>query len=513
MPDTGAAGFGVWVNGFNHWKCGGICAGLGAVAALGLAPWGLWPLTLLALAAIYLIFASARDWKQAAFIGWCASTGYFLLALSWIVEPFLVDAPRHGWMAPFALIFLSGGLALFWSVGFAVARRIGGAGAWVALIVLSEAARGWLFTGFPWAQPGHVWIDTAMLHWAGIAGPHGLTLMTAVAAVGLAWLFGRRFVAGAVLVAAVAALFGAGARLWPAPVPLEDRPIVRLVQPNAAQNEKWNPDKALIFYNRQIRYTARTPRPDLVVWPETSVPQLLNHAQPALADIARAANGVPVVFGIQRFEGARFYNSLVALGPDGQQAALYDKHHLVPFGEYIPFGDMFARFGIRGFAAQEGNGYSPGPGPHLIDLGALGRALPLICYEGVFARDLNAAPARADFLLMITNDAWFGTVSGPYQHFAQARLRSAERGLPMIRVANTGISGVIDGTGRVVQSYPLGEAGAIDVPLPAPLAPTRYAKTGDFPILMLMFALALASGLYSRRNSGLTPDRQQPNQG
>jgi len=162
----------------------------------------------------------------------------------------------------------------------------------------------------------------------------------------------------------------------------------------------------------------------------------------------------------------------------------------VPFGEYMPLGDLLARFGIYGLAASHGHGYSAGPGAQVLDLGAIGRALPLICYEAVFAHDVNAAPERPNVILHLTNDAWFGTGAGPQQHLAQARMRAIEQGLPVARAANTGISAMIDGWGRITASLPLNTAGYLDAALPAPRAPTLYSRSGDLP-----FALLLLGGL------------------
>jgi len=255
-----------------------------------------------------------------------------------------------------------------------------------------------------------------------------------------------------------------------------------------------------MFFNRQVDFTAQLPKPDLIVWSETAVPSLLDDAGYAFEVIADAAAGTPVVLGIQREEQGRYYNSLVTLDGTGQMADLYDKHHLVPFGEYMPLAPLFARFNILGLAARADAGYSAGPGPALIDLGPLGKALPLICYEAVFAQDVNGAPSRPDMLLQITNDAWFGINAGPQQHLSQARLRAIEQGLPMIRVANTGISAMIDPAGRIVDSLPLGRAGFLDVPLPAPLAPTLYSRTGDWTaFLALIVAFATLLTLKRRR--------------
>jgi apolipoprotein N-acyltransferase len=237
--------------------------------------------------------------------------------------------------------------------------------------------------------------------------------------------------------------------------------------------------------------SAGDPRPDLIVWPETAVPQLLNYAEDTLRIISDSAGGVPVLLGIQREEAGAYYNSAVLLDADGMATATYDKAHLVPFGEYVPFGDFMARFGIHGFASQAGAGYAAGPGAQVMDL-PIGSALPLICYEAVFPQDVNAAETRPQMLVQITNDAWFGTRSGPYQHLVQARMRALEQGLPMIRAANTGVSAMIAPDGAMLDSLPLGEAGYIDAALPAPLAPTLYSRTGDWPVLLLCLFGAFA---------------------
>ncbi|HEY9039270.1 MAG TPA: apolipoprotein N-acyltransferase [Roseovarius sp.] len=499
MPDAAARR---WIAVRAWWVQAGIAAALGAVAALGQAPWDLWPLTLLAFAGLFGCFAAAPGWRFAALMGLAGGTGYFAVALSWIIEPFLIDVARHGWMAPFALVFSAVGFALFWAGAQGIARWLGGgAVTWAAMLTLSEALRGWLWTGFPWAQPGHVLIPTPMLHWASMGGALPLTFAVLIGGAALWHLaLGRRW-AGAAGLALLTALFFTAPQLGKVPAAGAGAPVIRLVQPNVPQAEKWDPAHMQDHFDRKMRYTSAGGAPDLIVWPETALPTLLNHAGDILNAIAEAAGGTPVVLGVQRSEGARYFNSLLVLDGQGKRSALYDKHHLVPFGEYVPFGDLLGRFGIRGLAQQGGYGYSPGPGARLIDMGALGAALPLICYEGVFARDIAAAPGRADFMLLITNDAWFGQVSGPFQHLAQARLRSAEQGLPMIRAANTGVSAIIDAAGQVTAEIPLGQAGYLDAPLPPPAAPTPYARSGDWPALSLLVLLALGPALLRRRRN------------
>jgi apolipoprotein N-acyltransferase len=496
-----------------RWRGVALSLAAGVMGALGQAPFDLWWLSVAGFALLLILLRRSDTPRQAAWVGWLAGTGYFALALFWIIEPFLIDAARHGWMAPFALVGMAGGLALFWGFAGWVTHALGASAlAWIAAVASVEVARSYVLTGFPWALPGHIWIDTSVIHAAALVGHHGLTLLTLAAAAGLVLLVtpARRWW-GAGCLAMVAAIGLWGGTVIPdgdatAQGGAPDRPIIRMVQPNAPQHLKWDRDAIPLFFWRQVEYTAAPtddpdrPRPDLILWAETALSVLLENAEPELAAIADAADGVPVVLGIQRFVGQRTFNSALYLDESGVIRAIYDKHRLVPFGEYMPFGEVMARFGIHGMAASRGGGFSPGPGARLMALGALGHALPLICYEAVFPDFIHAAPARPDFLMQITNDAWFGELSGPYQHLAQARLRAVEQGLPFVRVANTGVSAMIDPYGRITAALPLNEAGWLDAALPLPLPPTLYARTGEAPVLALIAAmLAFAAGLHLRR--------------
>ena len=484
----------------------------GLAVALGQAPFDLWPAAILGLALLFQLIRTAGTIRQAAFLGLVAGTGHFALALFWIIEPFLIDVARHGWMAPFALIGMSAGLALFWAGAAAAVRGLGGqALAFVAAFTLVEVVRSYVLTGFPWALIGHVWIDTVLVHAASVVGHHGLTVLALVAAVGLVQVLSphrRWWGAGSLAMVCAAALWGGtviggaqgqGATAQADPAGMADRPVIRMIQPNAPQHLKWDRTMIPVFFQRQVDYTAAMgldpaqPRPDLVIWAETALSVILENAAPELEAITLAADGVPVVLGIQRFIGQRTFNSAIYLDGGGTIRAIYDKHRLVPFGEYMPFGEVLSQFGIHGMAASRGGGFSPGAGPRLMELGALGRALPLICYEAGFPQAILGAPERPDFLMQITNDAWFGTYSGPYQHLAQARLRAIEQGLPMVRVANTGVSAMIDGHGRITAALPLDTAGWLDAPLPRALAPTIYALWGELPIMLIIFGLLAIS--------------------
>ncbi len=493
----------------------------GAMAAAGQAPWALWPVALAGVAGGIGLAARAPAPGPAARLGLAFGVGHFGLALSWIIEPFLVDAARHGWMAPFALILMAAGFGAFWAAALAAAARLWRPGPRRAicagvLLTLAEGLRAHLLGGFPWALPGHIWIGLAPGQAAAWIGEHGLTAATLIGvALGVAGAMARgRARRGALAGAAAVGVVVLGLGLWTgraAPAPDPAAPLLRLVQPNADQRIKWAEGARDALFARLLAASApgAGPRPDAVIWPESAVPFLLDDSAAERARIAAAAAGAPVLTGIQRAEGWRYFNSLALIAPDGAVGAVYDKHHLVPFGEFMPAGDfLFDAFGISAFAARLGAGFTPGPGPVTLDLGALGQVLPLICYEAVFAREIRAAPRRPDWILQVTNDAWFGIRSGPYQHLALARLRAIETGLPVVRVANTGVSALIDARGRVVQALPLGVEGVLDVRLPPALAPTPYWRLGDWPVFALLLALIVFLRPDTRR--GIDPARTTP---
>lgn len=485
------------------WQRFALLAGLGVVAALGQAPLDIWPATLLAFAILFWLYDPHATPKRAMWQVWAFGVGYFAFSLRWIVEPFFVDLARHGWMAPFAIVLMAAGAALFWGLAAWIAQRFlrRGAVSLGLMLVAAEITRSLILSGFPWALIGHVWITTPLAQLAAFGGPHLLSLLTIVAALALTALTGPRRITAAGVLAAFAIgafMIGPGDTLPPEP----DAPIVRLVQPNAPQHQKWDPAHRDTFVRRMIAATGAGPRPDMVVWPETAIPYLLNHIEDDMRVMTDAARGAPLVFGIQRFDADRnFYNSLIVMSPGGSLDAIYDKRHLVPFGEYMPGAALLGRAGMAGLARNLGTGFAPGKTPGPVQIPGIGSAIPLICYEGIFAEEISDGGNRARLLLLITNDAWFGQAAGPYQHLAQARLRAIEQGLPMVRVANTGISAMIDARGRIVDHLPLGVDGAIDVPLPQALPPTFYVRAGDLPVIIVLILLTLGPVL---RRSGET---------
>ncbi|HSG54611.1 MAG TPA: apolipoprotein N-acyltransferase, partial [Paracoccaceae bacterium] len=322
-------------------------AGLsGVVIAAGLVPVALPWLALPALFGLLALMLGAGSVRRAALIGWIGGSGYFAASLHWIFEPFMVDIARDGWMAPFAVVLMAAGLALFWAAAFALSYWLGWgrasrALAFAVLLSGAEMLRSYIFTGFPWALIGYIWTETPQAQIGALIGPHGITFVTLLSVACSAMLARRGPLWALAPVPVLVAVGFWGASLDSPAIP-ETAPLIRLVQPNVPQREKWNRDLAPVFFRRQMELTSADdgPRPDLVVWPETAIPYWLNNAGDALAAIGSAARGAPVALGVLREDGVLAYNSLVVLDPSGGVTQLYDKYHLVPFGEYIPQGKI-----------------------------------------------------------------------------------------------------------------------------------------------------------------------------
>lgn len=473
---------------------------LGALAAVGhddiaggFAP------VFIALVLAFLVAPIART--TAALFGWFFGLGYFAITLRWLVEPFMVDPVRHGWMAPFAILLMAGGLALFWALSFWLARWIVRDRAvfmvWTPVILAAaELLRGHIFTGFPWGLMSYTVIGSVADVLFAWVGPYGANAILLIGGGGFAYGLHRGqtliWPAG---VAVLFALIGLNA-VTPTPRGVSDE-TVRLIQPNAPQNQKWDPDWMPVLFDRAIAQTRSGDAPDVVIWPETSVPALLDYAQPWLEQMSIAARGAPVVAGIQRRSEGAYYNSAVLIDGPTTVTAISDKTHLVPFGEYIPLATWLEPLGL-GILVDQVAGFSRGTGDGMMHIDGLGRARVLICYEGIFPEEIQRGEQRADVLLIITNDAWFGTGAGPRQHLVQAQARAIEQGLPVIRAANTGISAVIDARGRIVDSLPLNTAGYLDAAVPSQLPPTFYARIGDWPLAVLL-TLCIGAGVARRR--------------
>ena len=486
------------------WGLRGLNLGLGAAVALGHAPLSLWPVSLLALCGfIFALHRGQPDLRGAMSAAFFLGLGYFLITLNWIVEPFFIDPLRHGWMAPIALLAMAGGLALIWllvGIGWHWARGLG-----VAVgLAIAEYIRAHIFGGFPWGLPAYILLDSPLQGILALIGPYGATLCVALVAATPVVLLSNRVIGGAL----VALLIGMIWSLMPVarsviPNDQATQFTVRLVQPNAPQHQKWDPRYAPMFFDRMLDMSARGPQPDLIIWPESAVAEVLNYAQPQLDAMAQANPNSDLLFGILRIDQQERMKNSMALLRQGQLSAIYDKTLLVPFGEYMPWEPVLRPLGLGIFYDWFGAAFAPGTGPQTMTLSTGRTIAPLICYEAIFPDFVRTSAAQeTDVIVQITNDAWFGTRSGPAQHLAQARARAIETGLPMIRVANTGISAVISPDGAVIHSIGLNDMGWADVAMPAKLQATLYLRHGDLAFWILAI-LATSLGVIARRRDNL----------
>jgi apolipoprotein N-acyltransferase len=469
----------------------------------------------------------SRDIRAAFFRGWLAGLGYFAVSTWWVGEAFFVDAAEQAWMAPFAVIFLAAGLALFWGAGAALYRALAPAGAarlivFAGAMTAAEWMRGHLFTGFPWDLPGETWrAGSAPSQAASLVGAYGLTWITVAiaAAPGLGWRGRDARIALAGAAAGLVALYGFGAwRLVHAiTAPAPGAPLVRIVQPGIPEIAATPANFAAVLgRNLALTRASAAKPPDIVIWSEQGLPAALeDYLAPGTwtrAAIAAAlAPGQVLITGGFRAEpapagayapdGVLYYNSLWALRRQGDDLAViaaYDKHRLTPFGEYLPFARFVAPLGVQQLV-HVGQGFSPGPPPRPIRLAGAPPAQPLICYESLFPgftrQGARLAGFRPAWIVNISDDAWFGATMGPWQHLNIASYRAIEEGLPMLRATPTGVSAAVDAYGRLLPGRLLGEGdrGVIDVTLPPALAPTGFDRCGAVPLgVMLLVSLAFA---------------------
>jgi len=480
---------------------------------------------------VWLLDATAGDpvsgivarFRRGIATGFWFGFGFFAAGLWWIGFALLVEADRFAVFLPLAVVALPTGLAVFWGIACGIAitiwrdgwQRIFWLAAWLAA---AEYARGFLFTGFPWNQLGMAAMPFSFaMQSASLIGSNGVTLAAipvfAILAAGPFDRLGARVFAG-LCAAALAAHLGFGIFRM-AQLPLSPKPgvMLRLVQPAISQDEKWTAEFADRSFRKLLDLSAGAPSEsglagiDLLAWPESAFAFVLTERADALAAIAELlpdetllATGALRLDRTAGKEPPPAYNSIYLIDADGGIAAASDKAHLVPFGEYLPFAELLAGFGIEQIVHAQG-GFQAGRLPAPVKAGRAGNLLPLVCYEAIFPGLIRQSP-RPDFILNLTNDAWFGKTPGPYQHWRQAILRGVEFGLPVVRVANSGVSSVSDPLGRIIAKLPLGAAGHVDSPLPEAGLPTFYAIYGERPflaMLILFAAIGLAAPWHPRR--------------
>ena len=510
------------------WRRAAIACLAGAASTLAMAPINFWPALFVTFPPLVWLIdsAGAGRWGRvgAAFVtGWWFGFGYFLTGLYWVGYAFLVDAKTFGWLLPVAVTILPAGLAVFTGLGVALARALWTPGplrllTLAAALTSSEWLRGHVLSGFPWNAFGYALITPlALAQSASVVGVWGLTFIAVAVFASPAVLADvikdRRWapVLGAVTVLAALAAFGA-IRL--ALNPTESVPGVRLriMQPNLQQDMKFNYSAKNEVMRHYVGLSERVAGPgaDLgnvthLIWPESAFPFFLAREPDALAAIAGklpantrlitgAARVAEPITGIQ---GLRAYNSIYVIDHTGSILSIYDKLHLVPFGEYLPFQNLLERLGLMQLTKVQG-GFLAGERRRQMAVLPAPEMLPLVCYEVIFPGEAVPRGERPGWLLNVTNDAWFGISSGPYQHLQQARVRAIEEGLPLVRAANSGVSAVVDPLGRIVRSLPLGSEGILDAGLPRPIAATIYARNGDFWLwiaIALTFLAAVIAGL------------------
>jgi apolipoprotein N-acyltransferase len=506
----------------------------GLAAGLAHPPFGVLPGLLgYALLMAMVDAESPRPLRSAFLRGWLGGVGYFAVGVWWITEPFMVDAKEQGWMAPFALVLLASGLALFWGAAAVLYRglKVRGMGrvlVFAGCLAALEWLRGNVLTGFPWDLPGETWrAGSAPSQAASVFGVYGLTWVTIAIAAAPAVLFDKvgrrpRAVALALAAAALAGLYVFGAiRLNGAATVHAKAPVIRVVQANIDQKNKWRPENLSQIFDTYVALTQREGRaqPDIVIWPEGALPAVIDElvapGSPYASRLRDAvAPGQTLLMGANRAGlgpgGApQYFNSLVAFRreADGLRVtSVYDKHHLVPFGEYMPAGELATKVGFRSLVHMPED-FSAGPPSQPIAPSGTPAVQVLICYEALFPGVTRSGAARAGvrpaWILNVSNDAWFGMTSGPLQHLNIASYRAIEEGLPIVRATPTGVSAVIDAFGRIAPGarLGLGEFGIIDAALPPALPLTPYSKVGDLffvGMLVLSGLVALAHRIRRR---------------
>lgn len=475
------------------WKRRATALVAGALAVLAQPPFDFFAVCFIAFPVlVWLLDGAAGDGGRSILsrffsffaTGWWFGFGYFLAGLWWIGRALLVEADAHAWAMPFAVVGLPAVLAVFFGLACALARPFWrhdlgrifalafgfGAGEWLRAIA---------FTGFPWNPVGQAAMPVPVLmQSASVIGVLGVNALAVYVFAAPALLAGRSWRRAGLAVAFLLAFTHAGFGYWRLnrPDPADAPAIaVRLVQPSIDQAMKWNPDTRNAIFETYLDMTRRKPdgdagAPQLVIWPETSVPWLLTERPEVLSAIGQAlAPGQVLLAGAVRAEGdvstpaARFYNSVTAINDEGEIIGAADKMHLVPFGEYLPLSGLLSSLGLTQLVSAPGQ-FTPAPGRRTLELPGGVTALPLICYEIIFPFEAGQAAGRpANLIVNITNDAWYGRTPGPWQHFRQAQIRAVELGLPLLRAANNGISAYVDAKGRVIDALALDSVASLDV--------------------------------------------------
>ena len=515
------------------WRRRGLSVLAGLLAALAHPPFGVLP-GLLAYGWLMHLWDrpdAPRPLRSAFLTGWLAGVGYFGLGVWWVAEAFLVDAANQGWMAPFAVAALAGGLSLFWGVAGVIYRALAPKGPLRVLVFAGALAamewlRGHILTGFPWNLPGETWAaGSAPSQAVAMVGAYGLTWITLAIAAGLTVVLegakGRNV--ARIAAAVLAGLYLGGALILMRPAAEGPGVTVRIVQPNIPQESKYDAAAFSSILDRYLTLTERPPQQkgakvaDVVIWPEGAIPAAANDYLAPGTWTRRAIAGAlghnqTLLVGAYRIESAPkadiYYNSLIAVGWGEETLevkGVYDKYRLVPGGEFLPFDALLDKLGIKTLV-HVGDGFTPGPRPQPLVLPDLPTVQPLICYESLFPGLVQSvAPndmgKRPLWIVNVSNDAWFGATSGPLQHLNLASYRAIEEGLPMVRATPTGVSAMIDAHGRTIARLDPGRVGVIDAALPAAGGPTLFSRIGDAALAVMLLVSAAFTAPVVRLNA------------
>ena len=487
---------------------------IGGLSTFSLPPFSVFPLILILGFGIHIIY-NVNSLKKAFYSGWFLGFGWFSFGLYWIGSAFLVSNTYQVFLMPLAVIILPSLLAVFWALAFLLAKLISNRiGSSILLMIvtlsLSEYIRSHIFTGFPWLMPSMLLTSNEYIiqifSFVGSYTGNLVVITLSILPLMLYYNWKYKYTIFFMLLIPIILLFlGAFLRFYYREnLKINDDQLITIVQPNIKQQHKWslikreNHIKKLVELSKyksekyQNRYR-------IIIWPETSFEGLIPRELNLLSNIAKDVvkdNKTSLIVGLLSLKDQKLFNSLVLLNYLGNIDYKYDKIHLVPFGEYIPFRKYFES--IAQLISKKD--FSSGENKDNINLEGIGNILPLICYEILFSDDVRSRVSKKTKLIInITNDAWFGQSSAPYQHFAAVRFRAVEMGLPLARVANTGISAMIDPYGRVVAQLALGRQGVLDVSLPKPLKnQTIYRRFGDSIVVILMIIIAGLSSVVTR---------------
>lgn len=516
------------------WKRSFLAFLAGGISALALPPTDMfWLLFFTFPVLVWLIDGTAGDPGQGilararpAFVtGWWFAFGYFLAGLWWIGAALLVDVDTYAWVVPLAVLGIPAGLALFWGLAISLARLMW-SDDWRRIAILSaflgfaEFARGTVFTGFPWNLIGYAAMPNAlMMQSVSVLGLYGVTPLAILVFASPA-IFApasekrprrvRALLSFCLIIVVWHAGFGYW-RLTQNPTRFVDEVRLRIVQPAILQKDKWVPEnEARIFKSYLDLSNASDGDITHYIWPESAFPFVLTQRRDALASIAELLpTDAYLITGAMRVEAGlndenkpRVFNSVYVINHKGEIAGAADKTHLVPFGEYLPFQQYAESLGLQQLTGIEG-GFDEGAKRTILSTRTAGRFLPLICYEIIFPGRIRPSyndprmletddkKPQIDWIVNVTNDAWFGQTTGPYQHQRQAAIRGVEEGLPVVRAANSGISSVSDAFGRVLGSLGLGERGKLDSGLPQPAQGTYYRKIGNWGFFIITALMIL----------------------